>query len=298
MLQNPYISITHECVLPPSRINVKLVEGSLKRSAESEAFIEQEWQKLLDGGLKAWPGDTKPGRYRLVNATVLDGRLDLILDPGVSYRDHAGATSSEFARRYEKEYWHNALAVTVFNSGYDAEGIERFLVSRRNMKHDYKPGGIHMSIVGFLAIKKETTGDPVAAADRELKEETGIEAGEVTLTLLGLAYDPWQNKPEIIFHAQLKPRIEVISGRGHDDENVLVWQALWRLPSFLIECAPVTVGPGTASALLVGSYRYGSGWLRHHNNALAATGRDYERLEHQPSMEQAARMSINHLLAS
>lgn len=197
----------------PKDIVTEIVSNSLVRTAESEVWIEREWQKLLKGGFKAWPNDTKPSRYRFCGAKEENGKLIVTLDPCVSYRDFAGSCSPEFLERFGEGCNPHPLAVSVVIISNDKKIM---LTVRKNV--DYKPGGYHASIGGFMDIHKE--GDVVSAVYREVKEECGVESNELAdLRCVSVAYNTWSLHSDPVFLATATLSSEEIQKRMKDDEN-------------------------------------------------------------------------------
>lgn len=189
------------------------------KTSETEDWIDQQWQQKLARGMRPWPNDTKPSRYRLVNIEEDEGQLTITLDPCVSYRDFVGSCTPEFIERFGQKCNPNPLAVSVALRAKDKNGIEYvFLTIRKNV--DYKKGGYHASIGGFMDIKRDC--DPVSAITGEIKEECGIEAYEIEdLRCIAAAYNPNEGSyhTDLVFTARATITVEEILTRQKDEEN-------------------------------------------------------------------------------
>lgn len=257
-IEQKFFEISAEGKFQPEQIEVQITNGSLKRSVESENFIEQQWQQKLADGLKSWPNDTKPTRYRLAGTKVMDNRLILTLDPCVSYRDFAGSNSSDFAKRFGPDYLPRALAVTVILIAKNKNGEEQILMTLRKPDHDYKAGGYHISTGGFMEIDKET--DPTRAALRELHEESGIDETELnSLVCIGVVANPWTKHSDIVYEAKTALSVEDILTKEHDRENNLLFIPTERkkLQQWLLGTAHAATGIATAGLLLTGKESVG-----------------------------------------
>lgn len=216
MAEQKFFKMLWQGVIPPEKIITEIRTGFLIRTKDSEDWIEREWQKAIAGGLKEWPNDRKPTRYRFCGVQERDGKLIIMLDPCVSYRDFAGSCSPEFLERFGEHCNPHPLAVSVVIVVSDPDGQKIMLTVRKNV--DYKPGGYHASIGGFMDISKEN--DIVSAVYREVKEEAGIESNELSdLRCVALAYNPWTLHSDPVFLATTTLSSGEIRKRTKDDEN-------------------------------------------------------------------------------
>ncbi len=200
----------------PEDISFEIVEPGTRfmRSPESEAFIEEKWQEHIKIN-KPWPKDTVPTKYHLAETRVEDGKLLLILDPCISYKDLICAAHKEFADRFGLDFVPNVLAATTLVTAKNTHNEERILMTLRNTKTNYKPLGYHASVGGYMEIEKDKT--PTDAVYRELSEEAGITSEEVIdLVCQGIAYTPNICVSDILFKTPLGISVEeIISRRKH-----------------------------------------------------------------------------------
>ncbi len=296
MLHLPFFHMLTEG--PYRTISAKLVSGHLKRSSASQEFLDEARLKRLAAGAKEWPNDHRPTRFHFAGWTSSRWKpqhLAITLEPCVSYNDHTDAASPEFFRRFGWDSLPNALAVTAL---VESEG--KMLITHRTSA-DYKKGGLHFSMGGFISIEKEPGGDPVAALQRELLEEVGIVHNEIEkLVCLGIAWDPWQNKPDVLFRVKTSVPISVINTRKTDGENENYWMPI--LPDYanhLIASACHSVVPmGLAALLFSGRAHFGRKWFEQWITRLARHGDDYDRAETRAALERSDIARIPLLLAS
>jgi len=164
-------------------------------------------------------------RFRLAGHTIIGDELVLKLDPCVTYKDYLGSNCAEYEKYFGARAVPNALAVTVLIQTAD----DKTMLTLRNMKADYKPGGWHASTGGFINIGKITkkTGKqetPAEAGLRELFEESGVRPDEVEeYRAMSLVYNPWTVHTDLVLRAKTKLTMAEIIERPHDDENELVF---------------------------------------------------------------------------
>ena len=282
----------------PVHIRTEPVQDTLLRSADSEAFMDGKWQAHLATGAKPWPNDLKPGRFRFAGFEERGADVVFRLDPCVAYRDHVGARDPEFRHRFGDTFLPNALAVTTFITARDKGGLEYFLATRRNKTHDYKPNGLHLSTGGFMEIKKSPEGDIVKEGMREATEESGVTPEDLDLWFLGIAFDPWQNKPDAIFHASVNTPLEEIRRRKHDAENVNLWIPAAKMLPWLLDPAEVTVPMGLAALLWYGRIMFGQAWFIHVHTQLAKAGERYAAASDRSELEVMAMRNLDHLVGT
>jgi 8-oxo-dGTP pyrophosphatase MutT (NUDIX family) len=260
--------------------------SSIKRTPESEAYLEQKWKELLASGFKPWPNDTKPSRYRLADAKVENGTLITTLDPAISYRDCVGGSTDEYREQFGEEASMRALASTVIVLAHNQAGEEGIMLTLRNSTQDYKPNGFHVSTGGWIDINKKET--PLEAAYRELEEEAGISKNEVEdFFCRGIVNDPLRNQGDIIFQGTSSVPIEEIKKRCHDDENELLFIPTDRIKiqQWLLAPAHANTTIGLSAILLFGKDRFGEQWFNEMNAALAWRSQNYSNEENRKTLE-------------
>ena len=311
--EQKFFEVLAEGHFAPENIETRLVEpgSTLKRAPESEAFIEAGWEKEIENmaarGEKPWPNDLKPTKYRLAGFAVEGDKLVVTLDPCVSYRDFRGVRTEEFVQRFGKEALPNPLSALTMVIAKDRAGEEHMLVTLRNPKQDYKPGGYHVSTGGLMDSRRDKT--PIDAALGELAEESGILKDELEqFECRGLVYNPWTFHSEIVFRADTRTTIEDIIERRKEKarskglteeeaegELLFVPTKRVKLQQWLLGPAHAGVPSGLAEILLVGKDLVaeqgedGERWYEEMRKALAWRSAEYENeavrdaLEHRDS---------------
>jgi hypothetical protein len=272
----------------PHQIETQLVEGSLKRSKASEAFIERVWQQhvkeLEEKGKSPWANDLKPSRFRLARIRVNGDRLAIDLDPCVTYRDHIGTQNHpEFEAMFGRDYVPDGLAVSNLMITAD----EYTILTHRNQSTDYKPGGWHASFGGFLDIKKDK--NPVMGTRRESGEESGIPDEDIfEVICIGAAYNPWTLHTDILFSSRTtRKAVEVKACKGDNENRLLFIQtSAASYEYWMLQAAHASVVIPLASMLIVGSTYWGQRWADLTLARLAEQSQGYDDPEIRAKLER------------
>ena len=291
-----FFKILAEGIFTPDEIDTEVTApgATLVRSNLAEAFIEGGWEIHLAKGNKPWPDDTNPRRYRTAKVGMQDGRLKLILDPCVSYKDFISSLSTVFEERYGHDAVPDPLAVTVLVRTVD----NRTLMTLRDQKTDYKPGGWHASTGGFMEIRRNET--PVQAGMRELEEETGIKPDELDeLVAVGVVYNPWTLHTDLILSAKTKLTSAEVLVRKHDDENELLFvdTTAESYEYWIVGGMHANVVITMAAMIMVGENLFGLEWRNKMLDILADGSRDYGSLEVRQTLEKRDLAALAQMVA-
>jgi 8-oxo-dGTP pyrophosphatase MutT (NUDIX family) len=256
----------------PDAIAVSVTEPgtTMKRTSESEQILGSEWNKSIENGLKPWPKDGVPTRYRLAGHRVEKGsdgeqRLLLTLDPTVSYRDAFASQADTFKDFLKtqgsegKKYEPIPLAVSTVIIARDAHNEPVMMLTERK-KADYKLEGFHASLGGFMEIAKEV--DPTATAIREAEEETGITKEELlSVHSVGLVYNPYTLGADLIYVMETETQADTLLNRQTDEENEVFFIPLTRhrLEQWFFTTGHAATAAGLAAIILVGK-EYVQSW--------------------------------------
>jgi hypothetical protein len=258
-LEQKYFETIAEGRFRPEEIDVVLTEpgSTTKRTLATERFIEKEWQRRIAEGLKPLPNDLKPSRFRFVDAELINGRLQITLDPGVSYRDTIGSRPKEFEKQFGAESMPNPVAVTTVVRAKNQAGEGMILLTVRDKKHDIKPGGYHVSFGGAMEIKKDKS--PNDTAVREVVEEAAIKEEELEeFVCRGVFKHIIGSSTEIIYEATARITVEEIRDRirqkKHDEENsvIAIPTTASKLREWMVVPTHANVGMTNPAVLLVG----------------------------------------------
>ncbi len=285
MSNQKFFKILAEGTFIPEQIDTEItVSGiTMVRNSQSDAFIEGGWEMHLAKGNKPWPNDTKPGRYRTANVEVQDNRLKLTLDPCVSYKDFLASLSTVFEEYYGHDAVPDPLAISVLLRTAD----NQTLLTVRDQKTDYKPGGWHASTGGFMEIKRNES--PVEAGLRELEEETGVQPGELDgLVAIGVVYNPWTLHTDLILSAKTRFTAAEVLERKHDDENELLFvdTTAESYEHWIVGGMHANVIIAMAALIMVGTDLFGLEWREKMLDALAEGSRNYDSLEVRQKLEK------------
>ncbi|MBI3421000.1 MAG: NUDIX domain-containing protein [Candidatus Sungbacteria bacterium] len=275
----------------PEKVIVEKRPGTLKRTPESEAFLDQAWAEVCARGFKPWPNDTKPSRGHLARAyTNSAGELILEIDTEISYRDVRASRHRypDFAERFGIEYVPASFSAALYVIAQNRRGEECLLVELRGQDVDANAGGITVGAGGVVSSRSGET--PFWAAIREGEEEAGIKAHELeSVVCMGAVLQLAVPDGGAMFVARTQVPAEELAVRKHDGEN----QAVYYLPidvlcrEWLVKFAYAIGEGGIGGAVLIGETKYGKQW-RHdveralaERRTLASDVETYRRLERQ-----------------
>ncbi len=244
----------------PNKIQIKEVTGTLHRSKNSEDFIEREWQKAITAGLKIWPGDTKPSRYRYVNSRVNGPVLEIEADPCVCYRDYIGSRPVKLLKQFGRDFSANSVTVNTLLLAKTESGQEQIMLTIRRASHDSKAGGYHASLGGCIALGET----PKEAILREVEEESGLSPAEIRkLVCQNIIYEPWENTYAVNFYSETDVAVEKIKERKHDSENEIIFidADVFLRDKLFLPTVHALVTAGLANILTLGRKRYDQEWF-------------------------------------
>lgn len=270
------------------------IGSSLKSTPESQKFIDEHWRNLVDGGMKPWPNDTKPSRYRFAGLRYEKGKMRFQVDPCVSYHDFRGSWSQEFLERFGKESLPNPLGNTTVIFCKDKNGRENIMVGLREETADNKAGGYHISAGGFYEITKDS--NLTEGALREVEEETGINNDNLDqIECRGVVFSDCQTSVVFEAHTNLTAE-EIIERRkqltqkrkltAEESEQGLIFVPVNRIKIQQLMLGPLFAGisTGIAGLLIVGkdmARREGidpEKWQKEMLNGLAWRSHEFENL--------------------
>ncbi len=273
MAQQKFFEIWAEGAFDPSHIKTTIVpEGSsLKHTPESVQFLEQAWAAHVAKGNNPWPNDLKPTRYRTAGISVENNVLHVTLDPCVRYCDAIGSRLPEFAV-FGQDFLPRPTAVSAVIITND----NKILYTVRK-KADYKKGGYHASIGGFMEIKKESS--PTDAALREVLEETGIAGSDIgSMLCLGYVYNPWTQHGDLVYVIYTTLSASQVLAKKHDDENEIRFIEAddHGFEKLILGFPHANVIVAMAGPLMLGTQMFGRKWRRQMEAGLAEASADYE----------------------
>lgn len=272
----------------PRKIILRIMPGLLKRSKESEKFIEKEWQKKISSCIKLFPNDTKSTRYHFGGIKITKDFIEILADPAISYRDVIGSRPERFRKLFKKEYWPIPVSVDMVLIAKNKRGEKMIGLTLRNASQDYKAGGFHITTGGAMEIGKDKK--PIAAALRETEEEFGIKPEELSNILCrGIIFNPCQSEIGINFVATANIPTEKILSRCHDNENNTLFVPLKKeiLEYCLLKLTHANSVDGIVGTLAVGNDFYGKKWAENILAKILKRSKEYKNLQKRQELEKA-----------
>lgn len=284
-LRQKFFRVLAEGQFEPEQVSAVILSAGecLKRSAKSEAIIEDAWQKHLAAGNKPWPNDLVPTRFHLADLEVYgSSRLEIALDPCISYRDFIGSRVPALLAG-PHSFVPDPLAVTTVLIASDSKGQDHALLTVRSLEHDYKPGGYHV-LGGFMDLRKDK--GPTDTAFRETEEECGIAPNEVTeLRCLGVVRNLIEGHADVIYSARTSIPAEEVLARKNDGENrvILIPVTPEKLREWIIVPTHANVVITSAALIMVGKQVFSArnriaaeSWYEEMMHFLAYRSKDYD----------------------
>lgn len=181
-----------------------------------QSWMNDLWeQKLAVAKQKNIPLFDAP-LFRFIDAITTPDQIYLTLgDTG--YKEYVTTRTPEFAQKHARPELGNALGVCSV-----VETSDNYILLDKRQGVDVYVGRYHV-IGGFFerTLDMDTTQpDPFAAIRREIREETGIQAADITEQyLLGIVYDLATPHAELCFLTKLSiPLTEVLKREPEEDE--------------------------------------------------------------------------------
>ncbi len=206
---------------------------------------------------------------RLTATVATPGELSLVLGR-TDYRQFVGTrTGAAPAQPLRGDGLANPLGTSVVAVTVDGH----ILVTGRPQSSDINPGRWFL-VGGFLEPSDLADGGGVfAGAEREVREELGLGAGEVSNTrCTGLVYDDIVLHPELCFTTSLSLSLDEVCQRRGDGELAAVRGApadADGLARWLVAAGSTVVPTAAACLLLFGRGRFGPSW---YDDAVCAAG--------------------------
>jgi 8-oxo-dGTP pyrophosphatase MutT (NUDIX family) len=250
---------------PPGHVRARVTQTPRATTPELEALIAETWERV-QAQCRASGAILYNGRlWRWIDHAVEDGRLWLTVGP-TCYRDFVGTNlhNRHRIREFGRAMFSNPIGTTA--TIISADGW--LLYGRRSHRVAYHAGHLHTFGGALEAADQAKDGsiDPFAAVRRELAEELGLAAHEITgLGSVGLIHDHEIWQPELLFEATVTLERDALLDRlVHDAEQEHTGIEAVRdepdaLVPFMRQAAPVA--PVAVGAIcLHGRHRWGKAW--------------------------------------
>ncbi len=179
-----------------------------------------------------------------------------------SYKEYVTTREPEFFRGRGREELSNALGVCSV-----VETSDGYILLDRRQGVDVYAGRYHV-IGGFFerGLDMGERPDPFAAMRREIREETGMQAGDTREQFcLGVVYDLATPHGELCFLTELNIGLAEVRGRVPEDDEVKELLALAAtaegLRDFVLSHHGNISATGEPNLLMYGAVRFGEGWF-------------------------------------
>lgn len=232
-------------------------------TTEIQAWMDDLWQLKLaqaqQQGLRLF--DAPLFRFIAAHSTM-DGYLHLTLgDTG--YKEYVTTRTAEFAQTHTRQDLGNPLAVCSV-----VETEDNYILLDKRQGVDVYVGRYHV-IGGFFERELDMgqQPDPFAAIRREIREETGIQASDITEQYsLGVVYDLLTPHGEMCFLTRLNiPLQEVLDNRTPEEHEIRQLHFLQateeKLRAFIITHHGNISVTGEPNLLLYGKEKFGGEWF-------------------------------------
>ena len=236
----------------------------LRLTPELQEWMEQFWQEKLRLAQQQHSLLFDAPLYRFISARQASERsLQLTLGQ-TSYKEYVATRSQDFAAGRARSELGNPLAVCSVIETADGH----ILLDKRQGVDVYN-GRYHV-IGGFferdIDISTTHQPDPFAAMQREIREETGIQASDISEQLcLGLVYDLAMPHAELCFLTRLHISLDEVKQREPEDSEIKILHTLHstseNLAQFILQQHGNISATGEPNLLLYGQMRYGNAWL-------------------------------------
>ncbi len=210
----------------------------------------------VETGVEGWEqGERLQGRQGLPSP------VHLVLGD-TSYKEFVTTREPEFFRGRRREELSNALGVCSV-----VETSDGYILLDRRQGVDVYAGYYHV-IGGFFerGLDMGEQPDPFAAMRREIREETGIQAGDIREQFcLGVVYDLATPHGELCFLTELNTGLAEVRRRVPEDDEVKELLALAAtsegLRDFVLSHHGNISATGEPNLLMYGAVRFGQEWF-------------------------------------
>src|SRR6266567_3007070 len=231
-------------------------------TSEMQVWMDDLWEKRLAQARANGTRLFESSLFRYIDATSNpDGTLSLTLGD-TTYKEYVTTRIPEFAQGRTREELSNALG--VFSVVETSDG---YILLDRRQGVDVYAGRYHV-IGGFFerGLDMGERPDPFAAMRREIREETGMQAGDTREQFcLGVVYDLATPHGELCFLTELNIGLAEVRGRVPEDDEVKELLALAAtaegVRDFVLSHHGNISATGEPNLLMYGAVRFGEGWF-------------------------------------
>lgn len=228
-------------------------------------WMDRSWQQNLRAAQQKGTLLYDAPLFRLVSARAhLEGTLQLLLGD-TSYKEYVTTRVPEFTAHHTREELNNALSACSV-----VETSDSYILLDKREGVDTYTGRYHV-IGGFIDrtsdVDAHARPDPFAAMLREIQEETGVRAEDVSeQSCLGIVYDLTLPHAELCFLTRLHiPLATVMHERTPEDQEIRRLQSLQitatQLRDFIVQHHGNISPSGEPNMLFYGAHKFGRSWF-------------------------------------
>mgnify|MGYP001204061491 CR=1 FL=1 len=232
-------------------------------SPETQTWMDTFWQQKLVQAKAQGTRLFDAPLFRFVETSVEDGTLYIVVGD-TSYKEYVTTRVPEFAADRAYHELGNALSVCSV-----VETSDDYILLDHRQGVDVYVGRYHV-IGGFFERNLDmasghTQPDSFAAMRREIREETGIQSGDISEQYaLGIVYDLATPHAEICFLTRLHIPLSEVQTRQPEDDEIKQLHTLQvtaeSLRTFILLHHGNISATGEPNLLLYGAWKFGTTW--------------------------------------
>jgi len=232
-------------------------------SPETQMWMDTFWQQKLVPAKAQGTRLFDAPLFRFVKTSVENGTLYIVVGD-TSYKEYVTTRGPEFAAGRAYNELGSALSVCSV-----VETSDDYILLDRRQGVDVYVGRYHV-IGGFFErnlnmVSGHTQPDPFAAMRREIREETGIQSGDISEQYaLGIVYDLATPHAEVCFLTRLHISLSEVQTRQPEDDEIKQLHTLQvtaeSLRTFILHHHGNISATGEPNLLLYGAWKFGGSW--------------------------------------
>lgn len=226
-----------------------------------QAWMDTFWEKKLVQARAKGTRLFDAPLFRLLEARPQSDGMLYVHTGDTSYKEYVTTRVPQFAHRHARQELGNPLSVCSV-----VETNDGYILLERRQGVDVYEGRYHV-IGGFFErnLDMATTPDPFGAMRREIREETGIQAADISEQYcLGIVYDVVTPHPEMVFLTRLGISLAEAQTRQAEDDEIAQLQTLkvteTSLREFILHHHGNISATGEPNLLLYGGWKFGQTW--------------------------------------
>jgi 8-oxo-dGTP pyrophosphatase MutT (NUDIX family) len=233
-------------------------------TAEMRIWMDELWEKWLTQARANGTRLFEAPLFRYIGAVSnADGTLSLTLGD-TTYKEYVTTRIPEFAEGRSRQDLGNALSVCSV-----VETSDGYILLDRRQGVDVYAGRYHV-IGGFFERGLDSDGaaqpDPFAAMRREIREETGIQVGDIREQYsLGVVYDLETPHAEMCFLTRLGITVAEVLTREPEEDEIKQLRTLQvsadSLREFIVSNHGNISSTGEPNLLMYGGWKFGEAWF-------------------------------------